>query len=79
LPDDSPGLISDEKWDQMLRAHDDAMEAASKPSTLKRKIENLAFGLLQTVIFVGLALIMTMPELRIFIGHLFKQLFQGSN
>ena len=77
LPDDSPMLISDEKWDKMLRAHDEALELASKPRTLKQKIDNFFFGLISTVLLVGFALIMTMPELRTFIGHIFEQLVHG--
>ena len=74
LPDDSPTLISDEKWDKMLCAHDDALELASKPRTLKQKIDNFFFGLISTVFLVGFALIMTMPELRTLIGRIFDQL-----
>lgn len=74
LPDDSPMLISDEKWDKMLRAHDDALD---KPRTLRQKMRDFFFGLISTVFLVGFALIMTMPEFRTFIGHIFEQLVHG--
>lgn len=74
----SPTLTSDEEWEKRLRAHDDAVEAASKPRTLKQKIDSFVFGLISTIIFVGLAFIMTMPELHAFIGQIFVQIFQVS-
>ncbi|MBI1280121.1 MAG: hypothetical protein GC179_18475 [Anaerolineaceae bacterium] len=73
LPDDSPMLISDEKWDKMLRDHD---EALSKPLTSRQKFLSFLWGLAITVIMVGFAFIMTMPELRTFIGHMVEYLFQ---
>ena len=75
LPDDSPSLISDEKWDRLIRAHDDAIATASKPRTFHQKTLDFLIGLISSVLLVGLALIMTMPELRVFIGHIFEQLF----
>ncbi len=74
LPDDSPGLISDEKWEKMLRDHDAAL---SKPITPREKVLSFLWGLAITVIMVGFAFIMTMPELRIFVGNIFEQLFHA--
>lgn len=78
LPDDSPNLISDEKWKEMMYVHDDTIEAVSESRTLKQKIDSYVIGLITTIIFVGFAFVMTMPELRAFIGHVFEQLFRAS-
>jgi len=72
LPDNSPGLISDEKWEKMLHDHD---EALAKPLTSQQKIFSFLWGLGFTAIIVGFALIMAMPELQGITEYVIQHLF----
>ena len=75
--DHSTTLMSDEAFEKLLREHDDALEAASRPRTIRQKIRDVSRGLIYTIFFVGFGLVMGIPELRELIRHMIEQLFQG--
>jgi len=76
-PDRSPISMSDEEWEKLLRDHDSALEAASKSRTIRQKLGDVTLGLISTFFFVGLGLLLGIPELREIVLHTFEQLFQS--
>jgi hypothetical protein len=69
--------MSDEAWEKLLRDHDAALEAASRPRTTRQKPRDVTLGLVSTFFFVGLGLLLGFPELREVVRHTIEQLFQS--
>lgn len=73
----SPLSMSDEAWEKLLRDHDAALEAASRPRTTRQKLRDVTLGLISIFFFVGLGLLLGFPELREVIRQTIEQVFQS--
>lgn len=69
--------MSDEAWEKLLRDHDTALEAASRPRTTRQKLHDITYGLISLILFVGLGLLLGFPELREVVRQTIEQLFQS--
>jgi hypothetical protein len=69
--------MSDEAWEKLLRDHDAALEAASRPRTTRQKLRDVTLGLISIFFFVGLGLLLGFPELREVIRQTIEQVFQS--